>query len=71
MNTFTIVCLFFGVLFAVVPTLAKIYGLDMTVENPNCPEDVNGVRKNKIALKVMYGISAVSFILAIIFHFLL
>ena len=68
MKDLTILFIMLGGLFAIVPTLAQLYGLDMKVDNPNCPEEVNGVKKNKLALKVLYGISIVMFIIAVILN---
>lgn len=66
MKEHVILFIMLGGLFAIVPTLAQFYGLDMKVDNPNCPEEVNGVKKNKLALKILYGISIVMFIIAVI-----
>ena len=66
MKEHVILFIMLGGLFTIVPTLAQLYGLDMKVDNPNCPEEVNGVKKNKLAIKILYGISIVMFIIAAI-----
>lgn len=68
MKEHVILFIMLGGLFAIVPALAQLYGLDMKVDNPNCPEEVNGVKKNKLALKILYGISIVMFIIAVILN---
>ena len=70
MKEHVILFIMLGVLFAIVPTLTQLYGLDMKVDNPNCSEEVNGVKKNKLALKILYGISIVMFIIAVILIFI-
>lgn len=37
-----------GILLMLVPLLAKLYGVQLKVEKPNCPEDVDNVKKNKL-----------------------
>ena len=56
MKDLIILFLVFGGIFIIVPSLALLYGLDMKVDNPNCKEEVNGVKKNKVAIKILYGI---------------
>ena len=68
MKEHVILFIMLGGLFAIVPTLAQLYGLDMKVDNPNCPEEVNGVKKNKLVLKILYGISIIMFIIAVILN---
>lgn len=70
MKDLTILFLVLGGIFAIVPTLALLYGLDMKVNNPNCKEEVNGVKKNKLAVKILYGISIAMFIIAVILKYI-
>lgn len=51
--------LIFGGMFLIVPTLALLYGLDMKVNNLNCKEEVNGVKKNKLAIIILYSIGII------------
>lgn len=66
MNDLIILFLVFGGIFIIVPSLALLYGLDMKVDNPNCKEEVNGVKKNKVAIKILYGIGIIMIIIGII-----
>lgn len=68
MKDLAILFLIFGGIFIIVPSLALLYGLDMKVDNPNCKEEVNGVKKNKFAIKILYGISIIMFIIATILN---
>lgn len=38
----------------------------MKVDNPNCKEEVNGVKKNKVAIKILCGIGIIMIIIGII-----
>lgn len=66
MKDLIILFLVLGGIFAIVPSLALLYKLDMKVNNTNCKEEVNGVKKNKIGIKILYGISIIMFIIAMI-----
>ena len=66
MKDLIILFLVFGGIFIIVPSLALLYGLDMKVDNPNCKEEVNGVKKNKVAIKILYGIGIIMIIIGII-----
>ena len=68
MENVIILFIMLGGIFAIVPSLALLYGLDMKVDNPNCKEEVNGVKKNKLAIKILYGISIIMFIIAVILN---
>lgn len=70
MKDLMILFLVLGGIFAIVPTLALLYGLDMKVNNPNCKEEVNGVKKNKLAIKILYGISIAMFMIAVILKYI-
>ena len=59
MKDLIILFLVFGGIFAIVPSLALLYGLDMKVDNPNCKEEVNGVKKNKLAIIISYSIGII------------
>lgn len=37
----------FGLLLLVITGIAYVAGLQLKVENPNCPKDVNAVKNNK------------------------
>lgn len=58
--------LVFGGIFLIVPSLANIYGLDMKTDNPNCPEEVNGVKKNKLAIIISYSIGIILMLISAI-----
>ena len=70
MKEHIILFIMLGGLFAIVPTLAQLYGLDMKVDNSNCPDEVNGVKKNELALKILYGIIIIMFIIVIILKYI-
>ena len=58
--------LVFGGIFLIVPSLANIYGLDMKIDNPNCPEEVNGAKKNKLAIIISYSIGIILMLISAI-----
>ena len=58
--------LIFGGIFLIVPSLALLYGLDMKIDNPNCPEEINGVKKNKLAIIILYSIGIILMLISAI-----
>lgn len=56
----------FGLLLLIITGIAYVAGLQLKVENPNCPEDVNAVKNNKrniIIMLIVGGICIVSWII--------
>lgn len=43
----------FGLLLLIITGIAYVAGLQLKVENPNCPEDVNAVKNNKRNIIIM------------------
>ena len=56
----------FGLLLLIITGIAYVAGLQLKVENPNCPEDINVVKNNKrniIIMLITGGICIVSWII--------
>lgn len=56
----------FGLLLLIITGIAYVAGLQLKVENPNCPEDVNAVKNNKrniIIMLISGGICIASWII--------
>lgn len=56
----------FGLLLLIITGIAYVAGLQLKIENPNCPEDVNAVKNNKRNIIIMIiagGICIVSWII--------
>ena len=66
MKDLAILFLIFGGIFIIVPTLAIIYGLDMKIDNTNCSEEVNGVKKNKRSLIILYTIGIALILISVV-----
>lgn len=58
----------FGLLLLIITGIAYVAGLQLKVENPNCPEDVNAVKNNKRNIIIMIVAGCVCIISWIIYR---
>lgn len=58
----------FGLLLLIVTGIAYVAGLQLKVENPNCPEDVNAVKNNKRNIIIMIVAGSICIISWIIYR---
>jgi hypothetical protein len=61
----------FGLLLLVITGIAYVAGLQLKVENPNCPEDVNAVKNNKRNIIIMIVAGCVCIISWIIYRLII
>lgn len=58
----------FGLLLLIITGIAYVAGLQLKVENPNCPEDVNAIKNNKRNIIIMIVAGCVCIISWIIYR---
>ena len=58
----------FGLLLLIITGIAYVAGLQLKVENPNCPEDVNAVKNNKRNIIIMLIAGAICIVSWIIYR---
>lgn len=61
----------FGLLLLIITGIAYVAGLQLKVENPNCPEDVNAVKNNKRNIIIMIIAGCVCIISWIIYRLII
>lgn len=61
----------FGLLLLIITGIAYVAGLQLKVENPNCPEDVNAVKNNKRNIIIMIVAGCVCIISWIIYRLII
>lgn len=61
----------FGLLLLIITGIAYVSGLQLKVENPNCPEDVNAVKNNKRNIIIMIIAGCVCIISWIIYRLII
>lgn len=61
----------FGLLLLVITGIAYVAGLQLKVENPNCPEDVNAVKNNKRNIIIMIVAGCVCIVSWIIYRLII
>lgn len=61
----------FGLLLLVITGIAYVAGLQLKIENPNCPEDVNAVKNNKRNIIIMIVAGCVCIISWIIYRLII
>ena len=61
----------FGLLLLVITGIAYVAGLQLKVENPNCPEDINAVKNNKRNIIIMIVAGYVCIISWIIYRLII
>ena len=60
----------FGGIFLIIPIISNIYKLDIKIDDYNCKEEVNGVKKNKISTIILYSIGVILILIGIILFIL-
>lgn len=58
----------FGLLLLIITGIAYVAGLQLKVENPNCPENVNAVKNNKRNIIIMLIAGSICIISWIIYR---
>lgn len=61
----------FGLLLLIITGIAYVDGLQLKVENPNCPEDVNAVKNNKRNIIIMIVAGCVCIVSWIIYRLII
>lgn len=61
----------FGLLLLIITGIAYVAGLQLKVENPNCPEDVNAVKNNKRNIIIMIVAGCVCIVSWIIYRLII
>lgn len=61
----------FGLLLLIITCIAYVAGLQLKVENPNCPEDINAVKNNKRNIIIMIVAGCVCIISWIIYRLII
>lgn len=61
----------FGLLLLIITGIAYVAGLQLKVENPNCPEDVNAVKNNKRNIIIMIVAGCVCIVSWVIYRLII
>lgn len=61
----------FGLLLLIITGIAYVAGLQLKVENPNCPEDVNAVKNNKRNIIIMIVAGCICIVSWIIYRLII